>query len=65
MLKHLLKTVFTIDKEKQLWLRNKVIGEKVDVEKIYDSIDKEIKGKFETKNPINEKIKKYKKNHHN
>ena len=65
MLKHLLKTVFTIDKEKQLWLRNKVIGEKVDVEKIYDSIDKEIKGKFKTKNPINEKIKKYKKNHHN
>ena len=61
MLKHLLKTVFTIDKEKQLWLRNKVLGEKVDVEKIYDSIDKEIKGKFETKNPINEKIKKYKK----
>ena len=44
------------DKEKRLWLRNKDIGEKLGVENIYDLIDKEIKGKFETRNPTNEQI---------
>ena len=28
--------------------------------KIYDLIDKEIKGKFETRNPTNEQIREYK-----
>ena len=32
-----------------LWLRNKDIGEKLSVENICDLIDKEIKGRFETK----------------
>ena len=48
-----------IDKEKKLWLRNKDI-EKLGVENSYDLIDKEIKGKFETKNPTNEQIREYK-----
>ena len=37
------------DKEKKLWLRNKDKGEMLDVGSIYDLIDKETKGKFETK----------------
>ena len=37
------------DKEKKLWLRNKDKGEILDVGNIYDLIDKETKGKFETK----------------
>ena len=41
-----------------MWLRNKGIGEKSGVEN--DMIDKEIKGKFETRNPTNEQIRKYK-----
>ena len=50
-----------IDKEKMLWLRSKDIREKLGVENIYDLIDKKIKGRFETKNPLDEQIKKYKK----
>ena len=53
------------DKEKRLWLRNKDIGEKLGVENIYDLIDKEIKGKFETRNPTNEQIIEYKKHGQN
>ena len=49
-----------IDKEKMLWLRNKHIGEKLVVENIYDLIDKEIKGKFETRKSTSEKIREYK-----
>ena len=49
-----------IDKEKMLWLRNKVIGEKLGVTNMNDLIDKEIKGKFETRNPTNEQIREYK-----
>ena len=49
-----------IDKEKKLWLRNKDIGEKLGVENSYDLIDKEMKGKFETKNPTNEQLREYK-----
>ena len=44
-----------------MWLRNKDMGEKLSVENIYDLIDKEIKGKFETKNPTKKQIRKYKK----
>ena len=39
------------DKEIMLWLRNKHIGEKIGVVNIYDLIDREIKGRFWTKNP--------------
>ena len=39
------------DKEIMLWLRNKDIGEKIGVVNIYDLIDREIKGRFWTKNP--------------
>ena len=53
--------IHNIDKEKMLWLRNKHIGEKLVVENIYDLIDKEIKGKFETRKSTNEKIREYKK----
>ena len=47
-----------IDTEKMLWLRNKDIGEKLVVKNIYDIIDKEIKGIFETKNSKDEQIRK-------
>ena len=50
----------TIDKEKMLWLKNKDIGEKLGEKNIYDLIDKEIKGRFETRNPTNEQIREYK-----
>ena len=40
-----------IDKEKMLWVRKKDIGEKLGIEDIYDLIDKELKGRFETRNP--------------
>ena len=49
-----------IDKEKMLWLRNKDIGENLSVGNIYDLMDKEGKGKFETKNPTDEQIREYK-----
>ena len=40
-----------IDKEKNSWLENKDIKERLGVQNIYDLVHKEIKGKFETKNP--------------
>ena len=43
-----------------LWIKIKDIGKELDVENIYDLIDKEIKGKFETNNPTDEQIRKYK-----
>ena len=43
-----------------LRVRNKGIGEKLDVKNIYDLIDEEIKGRFEVGNPINEQIREYK-----
>ena len=49
-----------LEKEKMLWLRNKDMKEKLGVEKIYYLIDKEIKGRFETRNPTNEQIREYK-----
>ena len=56
--KHCVRNI--IDKEKMLWLRNKDIGENLSVGNIYDLIDKEVKGKFETKNPTDEQIREYK-----
>ena len=49
-----------IHQEKMLWLRNKDIGEKLGVENIDDLIDKEMKGRSETRNPTNEQIREYK-----
>ena len=46
--------------DKVLWLRIKDIGEKLDVRNIFDLVDKETKGKFETNNLTDEQIKKYK-----
>ena len=43
-----------------LWLRNKDIGEKAGVENIYNLVQKEIKGRSETRNPTNEQIREYK-----
>ena len=43
-----------------LWLRNKGIREKVGVGNIYDLIDKETKGRFETINLINKQNREYK-----
>ena len=43
-----------------LWLRSKDTEEKLDVENIYDLIDKEIKGRFGTNNPTKQQIRKYK-----
>ena len=43
-----------------LWLRIKDIGEKLDVKNIFDLVDKEIKGKFETNYPTEQQIRKYK-----
>ena len=47
-------------KKLALWIRVKDIGEKLVVENIYDLIDKEIKGKFETYSLTDEQIRKYK-----
>ena len=47
-------------KEPVLWLRIKDIGRELDVENVYDLFDKEIKGKFETKKPTEQQIRKYK-----
>ena len=49
------------DKAKKLQLRNKDTRERLGVQSIYDLIDKEIKGGFETKNPTNEQKSEYKK----
>ena len=47
-------------KEPVLWIRIKVIGEKLDVKNISDLVDKEIKGKFETNYFTKQQIRKYK-----
>ena len=44
-----------------LWIKMIDIQKKLDVKKTNDLVDKEIKGKFKTNNPINEQIKKFKK----
>ena len=43
-----------------LWLRNKDIGEELGLENIFELIDKEVKRRFETRNPANEQIRDYK-----
>ena len=48
------------DKEKKLRLRIKDIGKKLDVKNIFDLVDKEIKGKRNTNNPTEQKIREYK-----
>ena len=47
-------------KEPNLWIRIKDIVEKVDVKNIFDLVDKEIKGKFETNYFTKQQIRKYK-----
>ena len=43
-----------------LWLRNEDVGRKLGVENIYDLIDKETKGRSETRNPTDEETREYK-----
>ena len=47
-------------KESVLRIRIKDLGEKLNIKNIFDSVDKEIKGKFKNC-PTKEQIKKYKK----
>ena len=42
-----------------LWLRIKDIGEKLNIKDIFDSVNKEIKGKFETNYPTEHQIRKH------
>ena len=48
------------DKTSVLWLRIKDLAEELDITNIFDSVDKEIKGKLKDK-PTEKQIKKYKK----
>ena len=47
-------------KEAVLWIKIKDIGEKLDVKNIFDLVDKEVKGKFETNYFTKQQIKKFK-----
>ena len=47
-------------KESILWLSFKDIGRELDVENVFDLVDKEIKGKFETNYPTKQQIRKHK-----
>ena len=47
-------------KKLALWIRIKDIGKELDIENIFDLIDKEIKGKFKTNNLTDEQSRKYK-----
>ena len=47
-------------KELILWLRINDIGRELDVKNIFDLVDKEIKGKFETNYLTEQQIRKYK-----
>ena len=44
-------------RESVLWIRIKDLGEKLDIKNIFDSFDKEIKGKFKVLIPQNSKLK--------
>ena len=44
-----------------LWIRIKDLGGKLDTKNIFDSVDKEIKGKFKDSYPTKQQIKKYRK----
>ena len=62
MAKNCIHTITQVRKSKQLvlWIRIKDMGEKLDVQNIFDLVDKEIKGKFETSYPTEQQIRKYK-----
>ena len=45
------------NKERILWLRIKDIGKELDVKNIFDLVDKEIKGKFETNHLTKQQIR--------
>ena len=45
------------NKERILWLRIKDIGKELDVKNIFDLVDKEIKGKFETNHLTKQRIR--------
>ena len=47
-------------KESILWLRIKDTGRELEVKSIFDLVDKEINGKFETNYPTEQQIRKYK-----
>ena len=47
-------------KKSIFWLKFKDTGRELDVKNIFDLVDKEIKGKFKTKNPTEQQIRKYK-----
>ena len=47
-------------KQPDLWIKTKDIGRKLDVKNIFDLVDKEIKGEFETNYPTEQQIRKYK-----
>ena len=49
------------ESEPVLWIRIKDIGRELDVKNVFDLVDKEIKGKFETNYPTEQQIRKYKK----
>ena len=49
VLKHLLKTVFTIDKEKQLWLRNKSSEKKQMLKRFMIQLIKKLKANLRPK----------------
>ena len=51
--KNCIHTITQVKKSKRLvlWIIIKDIGEKLDVKSIFDLVDKEIKGKFETNYP--------------
>ena len=51
--KNCIHTITQVRKSKKLvlWIRIKDIGEKLGVKNIFDLVDKEIKGKFETNYP--------------
>ena len=49
-------------KEQVLWIRIKDIGGKLDFKNIFDLVNKEIKGKFETKYFTKQQIRNYKRN---
>ena len=60
--KNCIHTISQIKKGKEsfLWLRIKETGRELDVKNIFDLVDKEIKGKFETNYSTEQQIRKYK-----
>ena len=52
-------------KKLALWIRIKDIGRELDIKNVFDSFDKEIKGKFETNYLTEQQIRKYKRHGQN